>query len=45
MGDYLPMPGGPDTNRLKAAETTIGSYPMCIATDAAALPGSLPSRI
>jgi len=45
MGDYLPMHGGPATNRLKAAETTIGSYPMCIATDAAALPGYLPWRM
>ena len=44
MGDYLPVSGDSATNGLKAAETTIGSYPMCLETNAAAPPGSLPWR-
>lgn len=44
MGDYLPVPGGSATNRLKAAETTIGSYRMCPETDVARLPPCLRVR-
>ena len=45
MGDYLPTPGHSATNKLEAAKTTIGSYPMCLDAHADAFPGYLPSRI